>query len=67
MLKTNSTQVCLLNDSLEEFNKYIYRKAVDRKLWRRNVLNYISRMTAGNVQDDRVSKQLYVPNDGQEF
>ena len=29
--------------------------------------NYNSRMTAGNVQDDRVSKQLYVPNDGQEF
>ena len=34
MLKTNSTQICLLNGSLEEFNKYIYRKAVDWELWR---------------------------------
>ena len=55
MLKTNSAQICLLNSSLEEFNKYIYRKAVGRELWRRNVLNtIISRMTAGNVQDGRV-------------
>ena len=36
LLKTNPTQICLLNGSLEEFNKYIYRKAVDRELWRRN-------------------------------
>ena len=36
-----STQICLLNGSLKEFNKYIYRKAVDRELWRRNVLNTI--------------------------
>ena len=26
MLKTNLTQICLLNGSLEEFNKYIYSK-----------------------------------------
>ena len=64
MLKTNST----LNGSLEESNKYIYRKAVDRELWRRNVLNTIifpewrpgtSRMTE--------LTQIHVPNDGQEF
>ena len=36
MLKTNSTQIRLLNGSLEEFNKYIYRKAVDRELWGQN-------------------------------
>ena len=37
MLKTNSTQICLRNGSLEEFSKYICRKPVDRELWRRNV------------------------------
>ena len=41
MLKTNLTQICLPNGSLKEFNKYmyIYRKPVNRELWRRNVLN----------------------------
>ena len=37
MLKTNSTQICLRNGSLEDFSKYIRRKPVDRELWRRNV------------------------------
>ena len=34
-------QICSMNGSLEEFDKYIYRNPVEWELWRRNVLNTI--------------------------
>ena len=68
MLKTNSTQICLPNGSLEEFSKYIYRKPVDRELWRRNVLGTVI-FTEWRPGTSRMTEltQTYVPNDGQEF
>ena len=50
MLKTIQCKY-LPNGCLEEFNKCIYRKLVDREFWRRNILNTI----------------IYLPNDGREF
>ena len=46
----------------------IYRKAVDRELWRRNVLNTIifPKWRPGTSRMTELT-QIYVPNDGQEF